>query len=209
MNFTTVKAGSTGEKQVEQILNTFRNSFWLDEHRWFVQCDWSPITEKCYVYTLPYAFENFNIDFPICSKFTCAIDNTPCFYDCHITIDLIGAKRFLYTNGQNGSSAYNCEVNCLKQLQHILEQYRRVSSLRLCGWPLAILKMPQCNIKDVSVFELDLQCRTGREYYYTQEECDHFSRSILGIQSAKCSMSISSTELESSLKRKRSYGMVT
>ncbi|CAF1352916.1 unnamed protein product [Adineta steineri] len=210
MNFTIVKAGSTGERQVEQILNTFRNSFWLDEHRWFVQCDWSPITEKCYVYTLPYAFENFNIDFPICSKFTCAIDNTACFYDCvrrltfnatpdhlydsltlshiqfsniqHITIDLIGDKRFRCKTGQHDSSAYNCEVNCLNQLQHILEQYRRVTSLRLCGWPSAILKMPHCSIKDVSVFELDLQCRTGREYYYTQEECDQFSRSILGIQ---------------------------
>ncbi|CAF0892840.1 unnamed protein product [Adineta steineri] len=111
---TTVKAGSTGEEQVEQIVNTFRTPFWLDEHRWFVQCDWSPITESCYVYTLPYAFENFNIDFPICFKSTCAIDNLSCFYDRfsniqHITIDLTDAYRFRYKNGQNDSSAYGCE----------------------------------------------------------------------------------------------------
>ncbi|CAF1051730.1 unnamed protein product [Adineta steineri] len=210
MNFIAAKAGSTGEEQVEQIVDTFRNPFWLDEHRWFVQCDWSPITEKCYVYTLPYAFENFNIDFPICFKSTCAIDNVSCFYDRvrrltykatpdylyesltlshiqfsnieHITIDLTDAYRFRYKNGQNDSSAYGCEVNCLNRLQQILEHYRRITSLHLCGWPLAILNMPQYNINDVSVFELNLRSHPGQEYYYTQEECNQFSRSILSIQ---------------------------
>ncbi|CAF0927508.1 unnamed protein product [Adineta steineri] len=114
MNFIAAKAGSTGAEQVEQIVNTFRNPFWLDEHRWFVQCDWSPITEKCYVYTLPYAFENFNIDFPICFESTCAINSISCFCDRfsniqHITIDLTDAYRFRYKNGQNDSSTYDCE----------------------------------------------------------------------------------------------------
>ncbi|CAF4435810.1 unnamed protein product, partial [Rotaria sp. Silwood2] len=30
------------EQRIDEILNTFRNQFWLDEHRWFVRCDWSP-----------------------------------------------------------------------------------------------------------------------------------------------------------------------
>ena len=95
-NFTTVVVASTREQHVQQIVDTFRNPFWLDEHRWFVQCDWSPMIEKCYVYTLPYSFENFNIDFPICAKSTCAPDNDRCLYDRVRRLTYTGTPHYLY-----------------------------------------------------------------------------------------------------------------
>ncbi|CAF1563534.1 unnamed protein product, partial [Adineta ricciae] len=43
------------EDHVEQILDTFRTPFYLDEHRWFVRCDWNrQITgRRLFLYTMP------------------------------------------------------------------------------------------------------------------------------------------------------------
>jgi hypothetical protein len=49
------------EERIDEALNTFQNSFWLDKHQWFVQCDWNPkdgpISNT--LYSLPYAFDTF------------------------------------------------------------------------------------------------------------------------------------------------------
>jgi len=49
------------EKQIDEILNSFSNQFWIDNHQWFIQCYWTPMGTclTAYVYTLPYAFRNF------------------------------------------------------------------------------------------------------------------------------------------------------
>lgn len=49
---------NNSEEQVNELLNTFRTSFWLDEHRWFVRCEWYPETVSVglSLYTLPYIF---------------------------------------------------------------------------------------------------------------------------------------------------------
>jgi hypothetical protein len=49
------------EKRVDEVLNTFRSLFWLDEHQWFIRCDWSPNHGPILItfYSLPYAFNSF------------------------------------------------------------------------------------------------------------------------------------------------------
>jgi hypothetical protein len=46
------------EQQVDELLNTFRTSFWLDERHWFFRCEWYPetISNGLSLYTLPYVF---------------------------------------------------------------------------------------------------------------------------------------------------------
>ncbi|CAF1338382.1 unnamed protein product [Rotaria sordida] len=47
------------EEQLEDFLNTFQTSFWLDEHQWFVRLDWPKHANKVFViYTLPYCFND-------------------------------------------------------------------------------------------------------------------------------------------------------
>jgi hypothetical protein len=48
------------EEVVDKLLLSFSSHFWIREHRWFVRCDWNP--KSCYMclYTLPYAFDDFN-----------------------------------------------------------------------------------------------------------------------------------------------------
>ncbi|CAF1544109.1 unnamed protein product [Rotaria sordida] len=53
------------EKQVNELIDSFRSSFWIEEHQWFVRCDWNPfnITNHAILYTLPYRFDKcFNFD---------------------------------------------------------------------------------------------------------------------------------------------------
>jgi hypothetical protein len=49
------------EDKIDEILNSFRSQFWMEKHQWFIQCHWIPNDTSAivYVYTLPYAFQNF------------------------------------------------------------------------------------------------------------------------------------------------------
>jgi hypothetical protein len=44
------------EQRMDQLLKSFQTRFWLEEHQWFVRCDWDqhPFGSKIYLYTLPY-----------------------------------------------------------------------------------------------------------------------------------------------------------
>ncbi len=50
------------EDEVKKLLASFRSHFWIRERRLFVRCDWNPNPDSSYVclYTLPYAFDDFN-----------------------------------------------------------------------------------------------------------------------------------------------------
>ncbi|CAM4829041.1 unnamed protein product [Rotaria magnacalcarata] len=50
------------EEQLDDVLNTFRTPFWLDEHQWFVRCDWPQHSKKLFLlYTLPYCFGDIHV----------------------------------------------------------------------------------------------------------------------------------------------------
>ena len=53
-----------GTDEVGSILNSYRSPFWIEEHRWYVQCHWFS-TRRCfigYLYTLPYHFKDFVLE---------------------------------------------------------------------------------------------------------------------------------------------------
>lgn len=49
------------KRYVDQLLNSFQTSFWLEEHQWFIRCHYHPKSASNYVclYTLPYGFTSF------------------------------------------------------------------------------------------------------------------------------------------------------
>ena len=71
------------EKQVDDLLNTFRTYFWLELHQWFVQCDWEPSDtfNRAILYTLPYDSGEFFYFDTIKSKSTCPIEAKYLSYD--------------------------------------------------------------------------------------------------------------------------------
>ncbi len=65
------------ENQINELLDSFQTPFWLDKHRWFVRCHWFPFAEQMMkieyniIYTLPYAFKEFDHIRKYCIKSTC------------------------------------------------------------------------------------------------------------------------------------------
>jgi hypothetical protein len=66
------------KEQVDRLLESFQNPFWVDEHRWFIQYHWESNKNEVYLYTLPYAFDYFEFDRSIQSKST-FIDDDDCY----------------------------------------------------------------------------------------------------------------------------------
>jgi len=82
------------ERQVDQLLDTFRISYWLDEHKWFVRCDWQSYNTNSFgiLYTIPYAFNQFLHLSQRHSKSTCPNNGEYWEFNCvkrliHLHID--------------------------------------------------------------------------------------------------------------------------
>ncbi|CAF4955235.1 unnamed protein product [Rotaria sp. Silwood1] len=79
------------EEQIDLLLDTFRTPFWLNEHGWFVRCDWNAqIIDNISLYTVPYAFDALSIHHSKRSKWTCPNDNNYWSYNY--------VKNFWYEN---------------------------------------------------------------------------------------------------------------
>ena len=50
------------EQEMDELLNSFRNQFWLEDHRWYVRCDLVPVgtSWNIEIYTIPYTFSDLN-----------------------------------------------------------------------------------------------------------------------------------------------------
>jgi hypothetical protein len=61
------------EQQVNDLLDSFRSRFWLKERQWFVRCHWNSnyYFKTIYLYTLPYAFTNYDHFMGTKSQSTC------------------------------------------------------------------------------------------------------------------------------------------
>jgi hypothetical protein len=75
---------SANEEKVDQYLSTYRTSFWIEHHQWFVRCHWSQCNEylRICIYSLPYAFVYFPLfdnDYNYHTKSTCSSDIHHCY----------------------------------------------------------------------------------------------------------------------------------
>jgi hypothetical protein len=72
------------EEELDRLLSSYRTPFWLVDHQWFVRCRWNLKLGNIHLYTLPYAFDFFDIDdycFDILTKSTCPFENDYCSYN--------------------------------------------------------------------------------------------------------------------------------
>ena len=61
------------EDIIDELLQTFQSSFWIEEHQWYVRCHWNPSDpyKSTTLYTLPYAFDTYDFSNKSCTKSTC------------------------------------------------------------------------------------------------------------------------------------------
>jgi hypothetical protein len=72
------------EDITDELLESFRSLFWIEEHQWYVRCHWNP-SDPCKsitLYTLPYAFDTFDYSNKCCTKSTCLNEGQYWSYDC-------------------------------------------------------------------------------------------------------------------------------
>ncbi|CAF1428295.1 unnamed protein product [Rotaria sordida] len=65
------------DEQLNKLIDTYRNSFWIEKHQWFIQCDCIPFGTYYHgiLYTLPYVFDTFVFYDILKSKYTCPYEN--------------------------------------------------------------------------------------------------------------------------------------
>ncbi|CAF1582188.1 unnamed protein product [Adineta ricciae] len=110
------------EVQMNEILNSFRTKFWIEEHQWFVRCHWYASNEQYRLdfidlFTLPYMFKEF-LSYTGCilAKSTCASDdcfwsydqvNQLCYGSSHFTSSIMSRLRFSNIEHLSLSLPYN------------------------------------------------------------------------------------------------------
>lgn len=62
------------EEIVDELLESFRTSFWIEEHHWYIRCHWNPSDpyKSITLYTLPYAFRSYDFVDKSSVKSTCS-----------------------------------------------------------------------------------------------------------------------------------------
>ncbi|CAF1546998.1 unnamed protein product, partial [Adineta ricciae] len=104
------------EQRIDELLNTFRSLFWLEERQWFVRCRWTQSSDQIQTtfYSLPYSFEKF-VAYEK-SKSTCLNQDEFCSYD--------QVNMLTYNDSINGlfSLANNSQV-CFSKIQQLAIEY--------------------------------------------------------------------------------------
>jgi hypothetical protein len=61
------------EQEMDELLNSFSNRFWLEDHHWYVRCELVSDFDSgnIEIYTIPYAFSDFVVSMKALSRSTC------------------------------------------------------------------------------------------------------------------------------------------
>lgn len=199
------------EENIDNLIDSFRNPFWLNQHHWFVRCHWNPVDTSSiiYLYTLPYSFNNFVFDHSMKVKSTSTDDNNYMYYN-HVN-DLKYEISFGEQVSFSSLQFVNLQTLSLKlpvneHLWSMVPHLDRINSLIVsfddntdCGFQLQRLidRMPHLNSLGFSAFSLYFPPISSLKFQNTSirqldlraynrflndDECMMFSQSLLGAQ---------------------------
>lgn len=202
-------------EQISNLLNSFQSSFWIKEHKWFIRCHWNSFNNLVYLYSLPYTFKAFHFDYSTRFESTCPDDRNYLFYN-HVNdlrySDFLNEKSVLssirFSNINHLSitlpineniwsviSKQNCitsldvlineQIDVQMELQNFIDQSPHLHSLSFSS--VTFLSMSIFELRNSSIRRIDL-----REYhhYFSDEECNILSRSLLPTQCEFLSINI-------------------
>ena len=191
---------------MNELLNSFQTSFWIDEHQWFIRCDWisTNISHLGILYTLPYAFEKFFLTNKQWSKSTGLIKNeydhvniltimnmrTDSYWLFDVFSNIYHLKIYLPLNNnvwlfiQSLNKLISLEIILIEgflyyPLQILLDQSPYLSSLCLGNYNnIKILSQ----LTNKSIYRLDFQKKNKYKKYLDCIQCDILINSSLGQQ---------------------------
>ncbi|CAF3655899.1 unnamed protein product [Rotaria sp. Silwood1] len=96
------------EEQIEELLDSFRTHFWIDEHQWFIQYNYIQTNAfNCDVlYTLPYAFENLTYASTQLSKSTCPENKMFQCFDRVKILRYLNQNQYIFNESNTYSSRF-------------------------------------------------------------------------------------------------------
>ncbi|CAF2915153.1 unnamed protein product [Rotaria sp. Silwood2] len=192
------------EKRVDELIETFRTPFWLDEHQWFVRCHWESQEprQNTHLYTLPYCHDTLsNWTSNLYCKSNCPSDQDFFSYNNVRVIEyLYGTDIWLssirFPNIRDMSIGFPTHETiwssiptldnlisltiwlnqdaCISDVQALINRTHRLYSLTLRG----NVGFQLWKIKSISIRRLDLT-RIG---YFTVAQCSALINSLLGRQ---------------------------
>ncbi|CAF3068446.1 unnamed protein product [Rotaria sp. Silwood2] len=197
--------GQNIEQRVDELINSFRSSFWIDEHQWFIRC----LTDErtIYIQTKPLKYSCFHAKLADTYKSTDPHDD---YQEIYNTIDKLYSDSFFNQSFPSNFRLSNIEFLGIKfpihdqfwsivtnlkklnsltvssfsdvfqsQLQTLLDRAPRLYSLCIQQDKSLPLQMSLFKCMTASVHRLDL----GDDYYqFNEEECLTLSHSTLGVQ---------------------------
>ncbi|CAF1009975.1 unnamed protein product [Rotaria sp. Silwood1] len=206
----TVPLRQNIQQRVDELINSFQSSFWIDEHQWFVRCLTSNRT--IHLYTLSNCYEEH---LPVSYKSTCLVNDeqdfynsiskiiSPTFFDQPIPSDIRLSKiNYLCINLPLNDQFWSIisNFNRLKsltilfhintfqsQVQALLDRAPHLTRLTINQHESTYLQTALFKYRNVSIRELDLR---NINHYFNEEDCFTLSRSPLGIQCEKLSILI-------------------
>lgn len=98
------------EEKIDEILKSYRTSFWIDQHQWFVRCFCTTETQTDFIniHTLPYRFNESTL---------CITDNEHCVFKSTYSDDDDDEHSLIYDHVQNLN--YCCNTSEELQLTQI------------------------------------------------------------------------------------------
>jgi hypothetical protein len=205
------------QKRVDQLMDSFRSSFWIDEHRWFVRC----VTKnniisfhtpsKLYNYNADLIFESWKFTDPHHTVQELYNDvtrvNNEVFFDqpipSHIRLPNIRCLRIkLPIHDQFWSIVPNlgrlCSLAVLSyadafqsQLQNLLDRSPHLIELSIYQDASLPLQMSLFKYRNASIRKLSLR---NCNHYLNENECIALTQSPLGIQCEMLSILINNRE---------------
>ena len=205
------------EEKVDEIINSFRTSFWINERRWFVRC--YTVYNAIHLNTISNASNHYNDVIPDLWQSTCPDDNQQKFcnnitsiydkiaFDKPISsdirlpnIDYLSIKlpindRFWSTvpklNQLKSLSLYSYSGIYQWHVQTLLNRAYNLHTLRFSQDELLPFEMSLLNYRNASVRKLYLN---NYNHIFHEEECLLLSRSPICIQCEVISLRVTNRD---------------
>ncbi|CAF0803015.1 unnamed protein product [Adineta steineri] len=205
---------------LRDIANSYRSSFWIDEHQWFVQCYIRDRT--IYLYTSSHRFHDFGdtFNYPDSWTSTCPYDNQQNFCDniTDVSYEMFSQRRIPSTVRMRNIEHLSITLPINDQFWSIVPSLNRLHSLmilsshidhfqsqlqtlfnrapNLCRLVIDQNKSshPQMLLfkcTNASIRELYLKCHN---HNFSQQECEILVHSALGTQCEELSINVISYE---------------
>ena len=159
-------------QDIDEILDSFRDTFWIEEHQWFVRCQWnsSDPYKLITIYTQPYVFKSFD-----CSN-AISKSNISHFYIELPRHDLSKLNISMLNSLKNLDLSINSHRN-YSQLQILFDQTPNLYSLKI----IFAIDLIECllNLTSSSIQRLNF---LEQKISFTKSDCLRLIKSSLGQQ---------------------------